>query len=317
MLYIVLAFIALWILSAFFSYYLFYLIVVSVCSIGILTIFFWKIVWDGLYTQYRLRTDPDFQKNMEKRNERKRREKEKKLRKLSPFQQWKTKVSEKLGSFFSLVLLLGIFLGIPAGALAIGGSFLLDFPSYLFGKTNTITGYVTDYENVSGNKSLSYVLVEIENTDYVLTKPAEFYLGDKVTIDYLPHTKIIRDFEIVEDRITETTIAPVDPSVIDNPLAGSWEFSDENVYISLLLSESGSANWSKITGDDSEGTFYYGNWKYDETNKSITINVTSAEDHSWQPVEYPEEIDIQVATFTEDTLEVEIDGEKFSLTRMW
>lgn len=111
-----------------------------------------------------------------------------------------------------------IFLGIPAGALAIGGSFLLDFPSYLFGKTETATGYVSYYEEVSGRKSLSYTTVEIENEDYVLTHPETFYIGDKVKINYLPHTKIIREFEIVEERKnqSELSVTPTNPSIKDS-----------------------------------------------------------------------------------------------------
>ncbi len=230
--YILLAFIALWLLTAFFSYYLFYTITFAVCSIGILTIFFWKIVWNGLYKQYRIRKDPDYKKKMDFYEEKKRNEKAKRLRKLSAFQKRKAILKEKLGSVFGWVLLLCIFLGIPAGALAIGGNFLLDFPAYLFGKTETITGYVTHYEEVSGKKSLSYTLVEIENEDYVLTHQEQFSIGDKVEIQYLPHSKIIRDLKMIDKRKiqSEIRVLPADPTVKDNPLNGSWDYSDGMTY---------------------------------------------------------------------------------------
>ncbi|WP_099355061.1 hypothetical protein [Fredinandcohnia onubensis] len=317
MLYILFAFMAIWFLTAFFSYYLFYFLTISVCSIGILTIFFWKIVWEGLYNQYRLRKDPAYRKNMAFYKEKKRNEKAKRLRKLTPFQKWKTTTNEILFSVFSWILIPCIFLGIPACALAIGGSFLLDFPSYLFGKTETATGYVSYYEEVSGRKSLSHTTVEIENEDYVLTHPETFYIGDKVKINYLPHTKIIRDFEIVEERKiqSELSVPTTDPSIKDHPAIGSWENTDDDEYISVLLSETGSATLGEIEGD--EGIFYNGRWKYDEKEMIITIEVDGAENLSWQPVDHPVKIDIKVLSIMDDSLEIEYHQKKVRLIRLW
>lgn len=317
MLYILFAFIALWLLTAFFSYYLFYFLTFTVCSIGILAIFFWKIVWEGLYKQFRLQKDPDYKKKMAFYKEKKRNEQEEQLRKLPAFQKWKTITKEKLLSVFGWILVPCIFLGVPAGALAIGGNFLLDFPSFLLGKTETTTGYISHYEEVSGRKSLSYTLIEIENEDYLLTNHEEFYIGDQVQIHYLPHTKIIRDFEIIEDPNvqSDTPFTPPDPSLKDNPLIGSWEISTDDEYISLLLSETGLANLGEHKGD--EAIFYNGRWKYDENKKMITFEVNGAEDLTWKPVEHPEKIEIKVLTHKDDSLEIEYLQKKIRLEKVW
>jgi hypothetical protein len=194
---------------------------------------------------------------------------------------------------------------------------LLDFPAFLLGKTETTTGYISHYEEVSGRKSLSYTLIEIENEDYLLTHQEEYYIGDQVKIHYLPHTKIIRDFEIVEDPTppSDTPIAPPDPSLKDNPLIGSWEISTDDKYISLLLSETGLANLGEHKGD--EAIFYNGRWKYDENEKMIILEVDGAEDLSWKPVEHPEKIEIKVLSLEDKSVEIEYFQKKIRLERVW
>ncbi|WP_416635558.1 hypothetical protein [Metabacillus sp. YM-086] len=317
MLYILFALIALWLLTSFFSYYLFYFLTFSVCSIGILAIFFWKIVWDGMYKQYRLRTDPSYKKKMDSYKERKRNEKVKSLRKLSAYQKWKSIVKEKLFNVFSWVLAACIFLGIPIGAFAIGGSFLLDFPAYLFGKTETVTGYVSHYDEVSGRKSLPYTLVEINNVSYVLSHHETFSIGDKVKINYLPHTKIIRKFNILEERQiqSDVSVKHADPTVINNRVTGSWEYTNEDEYMSFLFSETGLANLGEIKGE--EGIFYYGSWEYDEKAKLITFNVDDAENISWEPVNHPDKIKIQVLSIADDSLEIEYHQQKIRFRKLW
>ncbi|OCA84029.1 hypothetical protein A8F94_14935 [Bacillus sp. FJAT-27225] len=317
--YILIALLVIWFLTAFFSYYLFYTITISVCTIGILAIFFWKIVWDGLHQQYHLWKNPSLKKKRAIYKEKKRKEETKRLRKLSPFQRWKTTTKEKLNTVFSWILVPVIFLGVPAGAFAIGGDFLLDFPSYLLGKSETATGYISDYVKVSGRKSLSYISVEIDNKDYLLTQHEEFGLGDQVKIHYLPHTKIIRKFEIVDERKIqpETEFTPPDPSIKDNPAVGSWDYSNENEdeYISLLFSDTGLATLAEIKGE--EGIFYSGRWKYDEKENKVIFEVEQAEDRSWKPVEHPDKIEIKVLSVGDDSLEIELHQKKVPLTRIW
>lgn len=316
MLYILFALIALWLLTSFFSYYLFYFLTFSVCSIGILTIFFWKIVWNSIYKQFLLRTDPTYKKKMDIYKEKKHNEKVKSLRKLSGYQKWKTIVKEKLFNVFAWVLMVCIFLGVPIGAFSIGGTFLLDFPAYLFGKTETVTGYISHYDEVSGRKSLPYTLVEIDNQSYALTHSETFSIGDKVKIDYLAHTKIIREFNILEERQIQSEVPTLaDPTLKKSPVTGSWEYTVGDEYISALFSETGLANFGEIKGE--KGIFYYGSWEYNEKEKIITFNVDDAEDMSWKPVSHPDKIEIKVLSIGDDTLELEYHQKSIRLTKLW
>ncbi len=123
------------------------------------------------------------------RKKRKEKERKKILKNMSV----SNRISGIIGNFFGSILVIGIVIAVPVGGWIIGGSFILDFPYYVFHQFETKTGIYQGWELVSEKRNLSYKEVYIGDT--TLIAETDFELnnieGEKVTIKYLPHTKLI------------------------------------------------------------------------------------------------------------------------------
>ncbi|WP_102346394.1 hypothetical protein [Bacillus sp. Marseille-P3661] len=290
------------------SYYLFYWLAFVIVVFGFSGIFIYKI----LYQEIRLRihhkrknkTNRRYQNSWDTNRKRKKLERKRKLAKMSVYE----RIREMLINILSYLLVLGIFVGIPIGGWYIGKDFILDTPYYFFHQFEKKTGVYQGEQIVSGRKSLSYKIVNIDDMTFQSETHMEFDFGDKVTIEYLPHTKLImniveRENGYKDNLFNDSNYVVQEPfTEKEKELKGSWiQENEEGLIYSLTLSSNRLGMYSDSSKID-EHNKYTGRWRFDESNSTVIIEVEQAVDIDWQLIKHPDQLEFKVLSYDDQTL---------------
>ncbi|MGJ7922181.1 hypothetical protein [Neobacillus sp. LXY-4] len=173
------------------SYYLFYLLLSILLIFGMGGLFFYKVIYKKIRHKIehkkRYQESKRYRRNWDASEKRKEKERQFKLKKMSILE----RIGGIIGNFFGYILITCMIIALSVVGLSMGGTYIPDLPYYIFHQYETKTGIIKGEEIRSPRKNIPYKLIYIDDLTLTAETDMEFKEGEKVTVKYLPYTKLI------------------------------------------------------------------------------------------------------------------------------